>query len=391
MAHGNTILRQLLDLVPREQFQGFVDLHQGDRYVKKLTCWQQFLILLYAQASEKISLRDIQTGLATFRDSTWYHLGLQTASRSTLACANRDRPSAIYESTFFTLLGKCRECASGTASDFRFTEPLFALDSTTVDLCLSLFPWATFREEKGAIKLHTLFNVRSQIPECIVLTDAKRADVKELQALDLETMPQGSVLVMDRGYVDYAQLRRLQASGRFFVVRLKDNAQIVALERFPVQETGVLADERIAFVLPEARKDYPEDLRLVTYADPETGKIYRFLTNHVLLSAKTIADIYRARWQIELFFRWIKQHLQIKTFLGTSKNAVLTQIWTAMIYYLLVLWIAFKAKCRSPLELTRVIRETLLHRIPLINIVHLVPKKAGAVLARAGPAQLAFC
>lgn len=390
MAHGNTILRQLLDLVPREQFQSFVTTHEGDRYVKKLTCWQQFLILLYAQASEKLSLRDIQTGLSTFRDSIWYHLGLETVARSTLAAANRDRPSAIFESTFYALVERCRECASGTASTFRFSQPLYALDSTTIDLCLSLFPWATFREEKGAIKLHTLFNVRTQVPECIVLTDGKRADVKALQALDVQRLPAGSFLVMDRGYNDYAELHRIREAKRFFVVRLKDNAQVLSLEQSRVTEPGVLRDERIGFVLPEALEAYPDDLRLVTYHDSEHDKTYRFVTNNTVLSAKVIADIYRSRWQIELFFKWIKQHLKIKTFLGTSKNAVLTQIWVAMIYYLLVLWIAFKARCRSALDLTRTLQEALMHRIPLINIINLVPKKAGAVLARAGPLQLAW-
>ncbi len=383
------VLNQLQHLLPLSEFSSFVGQHHADKYVKRFSCKDQLTVLLYAQATGKDSLREIETGLRLW-DSRWYHLGLQSVSRSTLARTNENRPWQIYESLFYAMLKKCKHLTPGTAS-FTFDNPLYAMDSTTVDLCLSLFPWATFHHEKGAIKLHTLFNVRSQIPEFLTVSDWRQTDVAELQALDLTRMPKSSILVMDKGYIDYSELFRIHASERFFVVRLKEKAQIVSLEHHPVQETGVLKDERIAFVLPAAIKDYPEDLRLVTYHDALTKKTYKFLTNHTKLSAKTIADIYKARWQIELFFKWIKQHLKIKTFLGTSKNAVLTQIWVAMIYFLLLSWIKVQTKFQgSLLDLTRMVAEMLLQHVSLIDLLRLTPKSLPRALARAAPLQMSL-
>jgi len=329
-----TILNQLQHLLPLSAFSSFVRQHEADRYVKRFSCKDQLTTLLYAQATGKDSLREIETGLRMW-DSKWYHLGLESVSRSTLARANENRPYQIYESLFYTLLEKCRSLSPETAR-FRFDNPLYALDATTVDLCLALFPWARFHHEKGAIKLHTLFNVRSQIPEFITLTDGTGSDVEQLQHLDLKRMPKASILVADRAYVDYSELYRIHTSERFFVMRLKKGAQIFSLEQLPVTEEGVLKDERICFVLPQAQEDYPDDLRLVTYYDEETEKTFRFLTNSDELSAKTIADIYKARWQIELFFKWIKQNLRVKSFFGLSENAVKTQIWIAISVYLMV-------------------------------------------------------
>jgi len=384
-----TILNQLQHLLPLSAFSSFVRQHEADRYVKRFSCKDQLTTLLYAQATGKDSLREIETGLRMW-DSRWYHLGLESVSRSTLARANENRPYQIYESLFYTLLEKCRSLSPETAR-FQFDNPLYALDATTVDLCLALFPWARFHHEKGAIKLHTLFNVRSQIPEFITLTDGTGSDVEQLQNLDLERMPKASILVADRAYVDYSELYRIHTSERFFVMRLKKGAQIFSLEQLPVTEEGVLKDERICFVLPQAQEDYPDDLRLVTYYDKKTEKTFRFLTNSDELSAKTIADIYKARWQIELFFKWIKQNLKIKTFLGTSKNAVLTQIWVAMIYFLLLSWLKFQTKFRgSLLELTRMIGEVLMQHVSLVDLLNLTPKTLPRALARAAPAQMAL-
>jgi len=384
-----TILNQLQHLLPLSAFETFVGQHEADKYVKRFSCKDQLTVLLYAQATGKDSLREIETGLRMW-DSRWYHLGLDSVSRSTLARTNEQRPYQIYESLFYTLLEKCRDLAPETAP-FTFENPLYALDSTTVDLCLSLFPWAQFHHEKGAIKLHTLFNVRSQIPEFLAMTDGRGADVQHLQELDLDRMPKGSILVMDRGYDDYSELHRIHASERFFVVRLKRNAQVARLPHCCPLEQGVLADERVFFALRTAQESCPEDLRLVTYYDSETQRTYEFLTNHWELSGKTIADVYRARWQIELFFKWIKQHLKIKTFLGTSKNAVLTQIWVAMIYFLLLTWLKFQTKFKgSLLDLTWMIGEVLMQHVSLIDLLSLTPRTLPKALARASPAQMAL-
>lgn len=389
MPEATTVLNQLQHLLPLQEFQGFVNAHKADRYTKKLSCKDQLTILLYAQATGKNSLREIETALR-IQDSTWYHLGLDTVARSTLAAANEKRSYGIYESLFYEVLKKCKSFSFGTAS-FSFDNDLYALDATTIDLCLSLFPWAHFRTEKGAIKLHTLFDVRNQIPELILMTDGKAADITMARKIDLGKLAAGSIITFDRGYNDYAFLNSVHQAKHSFVARLKDNANILLLESFAVSEKGVLKDERIGFVLEKALKDYPEDLRLVTYHDEEHDVTYHFLTNNFKLSAKTIADIYKARWQIELFFKWIKQHLKIKTFLGTSKNAVLTQIWVAMIYYLLLAWIKFQTKfAGSLLDLTWIIKEMLLHKVSIIDLLSLSPKTAVLIAARASPSQLSL-
>lgn len=379
MFYGTTtVLGQLLDVLPRNKFEIFTRQHRGDHYAKKFTCWQQLTILLYAQITEKDSLRDIESGLL-IQHKSWYHLGVETAARCTLAKANERRSSKIFESLFYAFLQECVTFSADTAQEFSFENPLYAIDSTTIRLCLKLFPWAKFRKKKGAIKLHTILNVRSQIPELIVITTGKRGDVKELQALDLTLFPEDSILVVDRGYTDYGEFHRIHRAKLFFVVRLKEGAQIVRIEQRPVaneeKALGVQKDERIAFVLPDASQAYPEDLRLVTYHDAEHDVLYEFLTNNLTLSAKTIADVYKSRWQIELFFKWIKQHLKIKTFLGTSENAVHTQIWVAMIYYLLLAWMKHQTHFRGTLlDLSRMIKELPLEQVSLINLLNLTPK-----------------
>lgn len=389
MSHTNTVLNQLQHLLPLEEFQKFVKLKKADKYTKRMSCKDQLTILLYAQATGKNSLREIETALK-IQDSTWCHLGIETVARSTLGAANKKRPYSIYESLFYELLKKCQGFSFGTAS-FSFENELYAIDSTTIDLCLSLFPWAHFRTEKGAIKLHTLFNVRNQIPELILVTDGKEADITMAKKMDVRKLALGSILTFDRGYNDYAFFHTIHEAGHTFVVRLKDDAHILSLESFAVTEKGVLKDERIGFVLEEALKDYPEDLRLVTYHDEIHNLTYRFLTNNFNFSAKTIADIYKARWQIELFFKWIKQHLKIKTFLGTTKNAVLTQIWIAMIYYLLLAWIKFQTKFKGTLlDLNWILKEMLLRNISIINLLNLSQKTATLIAARASPKQLSL-
>ena len=384
MPNATTLLQQLLHLLPEDRFQTFVGQHGADRYVKTFSCKNQLCTLLFAQATGKDSLRGIETGLRSL-DSMWYHLGLSSVARSTIAYANEHRPAAIYESLFYAMLEKCQALAPKRT--FSFHNELRAIDSTTIDLCLTLFDWAQFRTTKGAIKLHTSFNVRSQIPDLIELTDGTTHDITAMKTVDLSQYPQGTIFIVDRGYFDLALLQAIVDAGHHFVIRLKKNAQIVhiAEHRSPTG-TGVLKDERIAFVLPTSQEKYPDDLRLVTYHDAEHEITYQFLTDEFRLSAANIALIYKQRWQIELFFKWIKQHLKIKTFLGTSRNAVLTQIWVAMIYFLLLSWIAFQTHFQgSLLDLTRIVAELLVRRVHLVDSLSLTPKTIHRLKARDAP------
>jgi|TARA_Y100000310_G_C20577854_1_gene761389 hypothetical protein len=373
MHHPTTVLNQLLALLPENSFQTFVGQHEADKYVKRFSCWNQLTVMLYAQSTKKDSLRDIELGLRVL-DSTWTDLGLKSAARSTLAYANKTRPSEIYESLFYELLGKCKELNPNPR--FTFKNPLRAVDSTTIDLCLSLFDWAKFRTTKGAIKLHTSFDIRSQIPDVIEVSDGKTHDVQALKRMNLSRFPRGTIFIFDKAYIDYELLWKIVQAGHHFVTRLKKHANIVRLgaHRNPVG-TGIMKDERIAFVLPKAQEKYPTDLRLVTYIDAETKQIYEFFTDEFRLSALNVAGIYKARWEIELFFKWIKQNLKIKTFFGTSENAVKTQIWIAMIYYLLLQWLSACINAgRSITDLTRMIATVILHTMPLLDILCCTPR-----------------
>jgi hypothetical protein len=386
MAEYTTVLNQLQHLLPMDQFQGFVRQHRGDRYVKKMRCKDQLTILLYAQATGKDSLRDIETGLF-LRDSTWHHLGLRSVARSTLAKANERRSFSVYESLFYELVKRCQGLSSRTALEFSFRNDLKAVDASTVELCLSLFTWAHFRTAKGAIKLHTILDVRSQIPEVVILTEGRIHEMKGVRSIDFSSFASGTIFIFDRGYMDYAFLHELTRAGHHFVIRQKKSNHVFSLGHHrPAHAAGVLEDEQVCFL--QGLDKYPGDLRRVTYFDEETKKTYAFLTDEFRLSASNIALIYKQRWKIELFFKWIKQHLKIKTFLGTSKNAVLTQIWVAMIYYLLLSWIKFQTRFKgSLLDLTRIISETVLRPVSLIDLLHLTPKTLHNALARASPPQ----
>jgi hypothetical protein len=384
------IFQQLQHLLPLDAFQNFVSRSQADKYVKRCTCRNQLAVLLYAQATGRDSLRDIETSLL-IQDSRWYHSGITTVARSTIAIANKKRPWKIYESLFYELLEKCKSLSFGTAR-FSFHNALYALDATSIDLCLSLFPWAKFKETKGAIKLHTLFNLRSQIPECVRMTDGKTHEITDAKNMMISGYPEGSIFVCDRGYTDYELFSKINAAHHFFVIRRRNISKFLVLQKNSVRgNKGVLADEIVQFARRDSQKIYPETLRLVTYYDKEQDRIYQFLTNNKQLPSSVIADIYHHRWEIELFFKWIKQHLKIKTFLGTSKNAVMTQIWVAMIYYLLLSWIAFQTKFSGTLlELTRMLEVVIFERIPLINLLRLNMRTLGPSLARAAPAQFSL-
>jgi hypothetical protein len=370
--YTNTILNQLLTFLPKQQFDHFVGQHNGDRYVKKLTTWNQLVVLLYAQATGKESLREIETSL-TAQQGIWYHLGIKGIARSSLADANKRRDAVIFEKLFYALLTQCQEVTHTTT--FSFKNPLYALDATTIQLCLSLFNWAKYTKTKGALKLHTLLNVRTTIPELITITDGKVGDVTAGKLMALTTrLENGSILVFDRAYVDYAWWHALHKKGITFVSRIKSNMHIDVIGQH-APPTPVSTDERVLIGEYKGMTTYPETLRRVRIIDTMTGEVREYLTNNMTYTKEQIDEIYRARWQIEVFFKWIKQNLKIKTFLGSSQNAVMSQIWIAMIYYLLLAYIKFQTKFpHSLLEFTRMVRETLLIRRPLIDLLSLTAR-----------------
>jgi len=369
VSHYNTVLHQLLNLVPRHQFDSLVEALDGDRYVKTFSTWNQFTALIYAQASGKESLRDIQNGFAVL-PSRLYHLGLpDSVPKSTLADANTLRDHRIYEQLFYKLLSRCRDLTP--KHKFRFKNPLYSLDATVIDLCLAMFPWAKFRTRKGAIKLHYQFDHAGELPVFLTVTDGKRHEIAV--AKEEFSISPDSIYCFDKAYIDYAWLRRITDEKAFFVTRAKNNmaAQFLGQQERP-KKKGVLFDFKIETTNFYAHQDYPYPLRLIGYWDTETGLYLEFLTNNFTLSALTIAQIYKARWQIEIFFKWIKQNLKIKTFLGTSKNAVMTQIWVAMCYYLLLAYVKYQAHYRASLfYLHRIVKETLLERASLFDLLHL--------------------
>lgn len=361
----------MLNLLPKDRFEVNADKYQANRYTKHFTAWGQLVVNLYAQASNKKSLRDTETGFRVHQ-GCWYHLGLENVARSTISYANANRNSALYEDTFYDLLGRCRDVTP--KHRFKFKNPLAALDATVIDLCLSMYPWAKFRKTKGALKIHSLLDYRGTIPSFLVITDAKQHEVKVAKESSLP-LSSDSILAVDKAYIDFQWLYGLFTRGVYFVTRAKDNMkyQVVGQHK-EIKNKAVLSDEIIRLVGPLTSKKYPEDLRLVTYYDEKENKILEFITNNFHLAAATIAAIYKARWEIEIFFRWIKQNLKIKTFLGTSRNAVLTQIWTAMIYYLLLAYIKYQTKYGyTLLYFTRVIREALFKRTDIIDLLNLSP------------------
>jgi len=385
MHRVDTIFSELLKLCPRYQFQKAVERYQGDRYVKSYTTWQQYITVLYSQITQKDSLRDIVTGLSA-RAARWYHIGLTGVRKSTLSDANTKRDSRIFEETFYGLLDRCKDLTP--KHRFRFKNPLYTIDATTIDLCLSVFPWAKFRTTKGAIKMHCLYDHSGALPTFLTVTDGKRHDVRAVKDHTLPLSPD-SIVSIDKAYIDYKWLYSLNSQGVWFVTRAKTNIDYAVTGQHEVAGKGVTSDERIALQGPMTKSFYPKDLRLIRYYDKEREKTLTFLTNNFKLAASTIAQIYKSRWQIELFFKWIKQNLKIKSFLGTSRNAVLTQIWVAMCFYLLLTYIKYQTKYGySLLQLSRVIRETLFERKSLIDILTLRPERLLSV--REQPLQAAL-
>jgi len=367
----NTIFSQLMQLICQYRFKKCVDRYDGDRYTKRFSCWQQLLVLLFAQAKGLTSLRDIEVSLRSHHQK-WYHLGLTGVARSTLADANTTRDADILKEVFYSLVEKC--CDLAPKHRFRFKNKLYTFDSTLINVCLSLYPWATYRKKKGAFKLHTLFDHSGYLPSFVVLTDGRTHDVKVMKdpSYGVPELSPDSILLVDRAYIDYNWLYSLTKNKLFFVIRTKSNMKYTVLgQQEPTINNGLMQDRRVRLANYYQSRYYPASLRLVTVIDPETGEPISFMTNNFVLAAGTIAELYKSRWQIETFFKWIKQNLKIKSFLGTSKNAVLTQIWAAMIYYLLLSFIKFQTKCKHSLhELTRIIGELLLDNTHLIDIIN---------------------
>lgn len=334
MNTGRTVFSQIMDLLPHWDFRKCVKRYHGDRKIQKFSCMDQFLSMAFAQLTYRESLRDIEVCLRG-NPSKLYHMGIRTRiSRSTLADANENRDWRIYADFAQILISIAKDLYAKDDLGINLQAEVYALDSTTIDLCLSLFPWARFRKTKGAIKLHTLLNLRGSIPEFIHISDGKLHDVN---VLDILIVQPGSFYLMDRGYVDFVRLFTIHQASAFFVTRSKRNFQFKRRYSHPVDKsTGLRCDQTIITTGVDTAKDYPIPLRRIRYYDADTGKNLIFITNNFDLPALIIAMLYKARWQVELFFKWIKQHLRIKAFYGTSANAVKTQVWIAVSVYLLV-------------------------------------------------------
>ena len=334
MYTGKLVFSQVMDFMPLHTFRRCVARYQGDYKVKKFNCLDQYLCMAFAQITYRESLRDIEICLRA-QEQKLYHMGIRgKVSRSTIADANEQRNWQIYADLAYSLIHTARKLYSDESFAFELEQTAYALDATTIDLCLSMFPWANFRKNKGAIKLHTLLDLRCSIPTFIHISDGK---LHEVNTLDIVPFEPGAFYVMDRGYLDYSRLYGLSRALAFFLIRAKSNLQCRRIYSHPVdRSTGLICDQTIMLTGFYQKKDYPEKLRRVKYHDAETDLTFAFLTNNFELPALTIANLYRSRWQVELFFKWIKQHLRIKSFYGTSENAVKTQIWIAISVYVIV-------------------------------------------------------
>ena len=366
MNQGQTIFQQLISFLPDREFRRCVERYQGNAGTRKLSCWEQFLAMAFAQLTFRESLRDIEACLCALGLKR-YHLGFRgKVARSTLADANELRDWRIFADFAQVLIAIARPLYAADAMGVDLDQSLYALDSTTIDLCLELFPWAKFRKHKGAVKMHTLLDLHGNIPTFIHITDGKVHDVNILDELPIET---GAFYVMDRGYVDFERLYRFTLNGSFFVTRTKANILLQRRYSHPVDTTtGVRSDHTVILTTRGSASLYPDALRRVTYCDPETGKRLKFLSNNFTLPALVIGQIYKKRWEVELFFRWIKMHLRIKAFYGTSENAVKTQIWIAVSVYVLVAIVRKRLNLEASLyQLLQVFSVTLFEKTPILQ------------------------
>ncbi len=366
MNTGRTIFSQLLAHAPGKEFQKCVARYCGDSNPRGFSCWDQYLAMAFAQLTYRESLRDIEACLRSM-NSKLYHMGFRgRVARTTLADANERHDWRIYSDFAQVLIAIARPLHAGDPIGVDLTHSLYALDSTTIDLCLSLFPWAKFRQHKAAVKMHTLLDLHGNIPTFISITDGKVHDVNILD----EILPEaGAFYVMDRGYVDFERLYGFTLSSAFFVVRTKSNVLLQRRYSHAVDKTtGVRSDHTVILTAIDSAKVYPDALRRVSYLDLKTRKRFKFLTNNFTLPALTIAQIYKCRWQVELFFKWIKQHLRIKAFFGTSENAVKTQIWIAVSVYVLVAIIRKRLRLEASLyQILQILSVTLFEKTPILQ------------------------
>ncbi len=364
-SRSQTVFSQLMDFLPRHAFNQCVTRYRGNYKIHRFSCWRQFLCMAFAQLTYRESLRDIETCLRVMSGKL-YHMGIHNVARNTLANANNTRDWRIYADFAHVLIAQARQLYAEEEFGVELDQTAYALDSSTIDLCLSLFPWAAFRKRKGAVKLHTLLDLRGNIPSLLIITNGKVHDVNILDELTLEP---GSVYIMDRGYVDFERLYTIHRASAFFVTRAKDNCDFRRLYSRPVDKSsGLQCDQTIALNGFYVSKKYPENLRRVRYFDPVNNKRLVFLTNNFALPAITIAELYRCRWQVELFFKWIKQHLRIKKFYGTSENAVKTQIWIAIATYVLVAIVKKRLGLdQSPYTILQILSVALFEKTPILQ------------------------
>jgi hypothetical protein len=368
MYTGPLVFTQVMDFMPLKTFQRCVERYQGNFSVKNFTCLDQFRIMAFAQLTYRESLRDIEACLRA-QNNKLYHMGIRSkVSRSTLAEANEMRDWRIYADFAHHLIGIARKLYQKEPLAVELKNTVYALDATTIDLCLSIFPWAHFRETKGAVRLHTLLDLRGNIPSFIHISDGK---LHEVNALDIIPLEAGAFYIMDRGFLDFSRLHAITRASAFFVIRAKSNLKSRRLYSHPVDKsTGVVCDQSIILTVSKSAGDYPDKLRRVRYYDAETDKNLVFLTNNFLLPAITITQLYKQRWQVELFFKWIKQHLRIKSFYGTSENAVKTQIWIAISVYLIVAIIKKRLNIQESLyTILQVLSVSLFERTSMFQLL----------------------
>ncbi len=376
MYGGQLIFSQVMDYMPKYEFRKCVDYYEGDRRVRNFSCMDQFLCMAFAQLTYRESLRDIETCLRAMNKKL-YHAGIRgRVSRSTLADANEARDWRIYADFAQVLIGMARKLYANDEFGVSLDQTAYAFDSSTIDLCLSLFPWAKFRKHKAAVKLHTLIDLRGSIPCFIRISSGQLHDVNALDDLPLEP---GAFYVMDRGYIDFKRLYLFNLANAFYVTRAKRNLDYAWRFSSPVDTTtGLSSDQTIVLRGSKSSKDYPDPLRRVGYYDVETQKRFVYLTNNFALAALTIAQLYKARWRVELFFKWIKQNLRIKAFYGTSDNAVRTQIWIAISVYVLVAVIKKQLHVKRSLgEILQVLSVTLFEKIPVFEAFSMPIEKNG--------------
>ncbi len=368
MYTGRLIFSQVMDYFPKHIFKQCVNRYHGNRKIRHFTCLDQFLCMAFAQLTYRESLRDIEVCLRA-QHNKLYHMGIRGGiARNTLANANKTRDWRIYANLAQSLITTARDLYINEDLGLDLDNTVYALDASTIDLCLSVFPWATFRQTKAAVKLHTLLDLRGNIPTFIHITDGK---VHDVNVLDILIPEPGAFYIMDRGYVDFNRLYTMHKTGAFFLIRAKSNTLYKRRYSHKTDtSTGVICDQTILLTGVKTSVDYPQALRRVKYHDTVTGKTFNFLTNNFTISAQIVADLYKQRWQVELFFKWIKQHLRIKSFYGTSENAVKSQIWIAVSVYVLIAIIKKRLGIKENLyTILQVLSITVFEKTPLVQAV----------------------